>query len=381
MPKVSQLFIWPPTGWYDKPWVEPDDNDAFVKSSRRVCELYSEGLAQADIDGRCREIRFSSHEASPDPDPVHVLVHTDFISGWEMINIAVPKGAADLTPEARGLLVLDTIHGGVLRLAQARGWDPDKVEHVRQHCLARRLDYTWDGRWKASPSRRYDARGEFRLLDYGFGVTRIAIRDRRTGEVVGASREATAYCTHEGFKRSADSLRWKGSDRVRMVPFSSIVGDKGKLVAKLDDLSPWEPWPEVPEVDLDVPRPSVTVVGRGPDAPEQGPEIIVIGGGPMNGVPGRYHKTLDRLLRALRQRGVEWWSGSDRAILEIEYYFEAARPGVILRRRPNLLKATLNRPVSTMRVDAPDELAVADVQALVDAVTRKEGLGPPPDLS
>ena len=68
------------------------------------------------------------------------------------------------------------------------------------------------------------------------------------------------------------------------------------------------------------------------------------------------------------------------AILEIWYDFSAAKPGIALRRSRNRLKATINRPVDTIGALRPGHLAKEDVLALVEAVTLKQGLGPPPRL-
>jgi hypothetical protein len=52
MPLLSDLFVWPPTGHRSSAWVRPADNDAFVKTARRVCELHSEVIASLGIEGR-----------------------------------------------------------------------------------------------------------------------------------------------------------------------------------------------------------------------------------------------------------------------------------------------------------------------------------------
>ena len=100
----------------------------------------------------------------------------------------------------------------------------------------------------------------------------------------------------------------------------------------------------------------------------------------MNGVPLRYSVTLGRLLDRMKEHGEAWWADSDLAILEVEYYFSAAKPGIALRRGRNRLKATINRPVETIGAVRPGQVAKDDVLALVEAITRKQGLGPPPSL-
>ena len=381
MPRLSYVFVWPPTGHRRSAWVRPADNDAFVKTARRVCELYSEAIVSLGIEGRSSEIRFMSDVGPKGQAEVEVTVNTEFLGGFESARVLLPRGIAELAPQARGVLVLDVVHGAVLRLAEARGWDAALLESVRDRCLKRTLDYTWESSWKASSHRRYEARAEFRLLDHGFGTTRIAVRDRRSGDVIGISDEAEAFCTQAGFKRSAGTLHWDGSDRLSMAPFRGLLGQQeGQLTAEVNRLRPWTPWPYLPAVDVHGQGPKVTVTGAGPDAPEQGHEIRIVGGGPMNGVPLRYSVTLGRLLDRIKEHGEAWWADSDLAILEVEYHFSAAKPGIALRKGRNRLKATINRPVETISAARPGKVAKEDVLALVEAITRKQGLGPPPNL-
>ena len=82
----------------------------------------------------------------------------------------------------------------------------------------------------------------------------------------------------------------------------------------------------------------------------------------------------------MKEYGEAWWADSDLAILEVEYDFSAAKPGPALRRGRNRLKATIQRPVETIGAVRPGQVATDDVHALVETVTRRQGLGPPPSL-
>ena len=54
---------------------------------------------------------------------------------------------------------------------------------------------------------------------------------------------------------------------------------------------------------------NVVAEGRGASAPEQPHEIIVVGGGPENGVPKAYMEELDRLLNIVAgETWRHWWS-------------------------------------------------------------------------
>jgi len=208
------------------------------------------------MEGKTSDVQFLCEADLPEGADVEVAVVVAHQSG----RIRLPRGVARLDVQTRALLVLEAVHGGVLRLAQTRGWDLDALEQVRRQCLEERLDFRWNGPWKASPNRALEARGEFRLLDDGFGQTRVAVRDRKTQELVGMSPPAKAYCTSTGFQRSAKTLRWSGSAAVSMTPWSGILGDHGKLGAEIGRLLPWCPWPELEPVDTSSPRPSLQFV-------------------------------------------------------------------------------------------------------------------------
>lgn len=188
---------------------------------------------------------------------VEATVHLHSLGGWEGALIRIPRGIADLSPQSRGLLVLDTVHGSVMRLADSRGWDTESIETVRQHCLRSRLDYRWEGPWKASPSRKLEARGDFRLIDDGFGLARIVVRDRTTHLFLGVSVTEPAFSTTAGFKRSATTLRCAGSTGVSMVPWSGLLGERGTVRADVAHLADWTPRPEYEPIDLSSKRPEI----------------------------------------------------------------------------------------------------------------------------
>ena len=52
VPRLSYVFVWPPTGHRRLRWVRPADRDAFVKTARRVCELYTSALLPLEIENR-----------------------------------------------------------------------------------------------------------------------------------------------------------------------------------------------------------------------------------------------------------------------------------------------------------------------------------------
>ena len=277
----------------------------------------------------------------------------------------------------------------MLRLAEARGWD-GPLDRCRDHALAAGLEYRWDGPWKSSPDRRLQARARFRMLPDGYGRARVEVSDRATGDTVATSEEAVAFCTSQGFRRAASSLRWHGSDRVDLVPYDYVPALRGGEVQLHRESGGWRSHVrdhlEVlspPPGDLDAPPLVVTGRGSGVQAPEEPPRLVYNGGGPTSrGVDG-----FDRHFRAGMRRlcgpaGQAWWqeagiSGS----VTIWYRESGTRPQVRGRQVGEELRVVVERPVGTLvaGADHADE-ARDDVAAVVALLRRRTGLGPHPEL-
>lgn len=83
-------------------------------------------------------------------------------------------------------------------------WAP----HPPEYALDQGLTFVWSTHWKASRDRRHQARATYSIGPDGEGFAAIEIR--RAGEVEPFtwSPRARAFHTHEGFRRSARTLRW-----------------------------------------------------------------------------------------------------------------------------------------------------------------------------
>jgi hypothetical protein len=391
VPSFSYVEVYPPTGFPERPWCgdDPDRDDvhdAFVKSARSVTELYWQALAPLKVPNHCSMLRLACSSSSA--EEVIVTVSTEKFEGMEMGRIHVPRAFLELTHEQRARLVLDAVHGAVLRLAEARGWDPTLFAPCRQHVLDAGLVYRWDALWKSSPDRRHRARARYHLTPDGYGRVRIEVQRREDGTVVAVSQEAVAFSTSRGFQRSARTLRWVGSAAVGLVPYAGLLSahTHGSLRLERDE----DGWhsrcrgdvsvlPLVPGAgDVEVPR--VVVRGVGINAPEQAPRVVLVGGGPMNGVSPTYDDALHTLLRELTgEAGQRWWQ--DAGLRELELWYDYAPPAARVRTRVTgpRLKAVVERPAAEMCA-APKELAAADVRELVAQVRRRTGLGPHPTL-
>ena len=194
------------------------EEDAFERTARSVGELYSEALASLEVHGpRSEMCLFIGHD--PDVAEVKVSVSTDTSGSYESAGVRLPSGVARLPASERQLLVLEIVHGAVLRLAEARGWDLELLGDVRSHVLEADFEFRWDGPWKTSPDRRHRARARYRLPDSGYGRAWIEVTTRN-GDPVVESASALAFNTSDSFRRSAATLRWDGSSAVQLIPYN-----------------------------------------------------------------------------------------------------------------------------------------------------------------
>lgn len=379
MAVLRTVEIWPATGFPHTAWDDDPAVDAIAKTSRRVCERYGEGLAAHEIRSRSASVRFF---AATDPERSDLLVDVHLDSpGDESCFVHLPPGMAELSAQGRAGLVLDVIHGGLLRLAEARGWDTGAFEDARRHTVDHGLSFTWSSAWKSSPGRKLRARACYRIEDDGHSRVTVEIAETSTGHVLGTTPEVLGFSTIEGMKRGAKTLRWDGPGAMRIVgcpdPWGGSLGESRFEIGDLRHPTP-----------VRVPDPTsaeytVTVRGQGSTAPEQEPEIQVIGGGPMNDVPYEYIDALYVLLEEVVDGWTQWWSKADRALLEVWYRFgDDVREGVLVRLNENSVTARISRPTASMLTGRDGvRQAHGDVSDLMARVATRLGLGPHPVLT
>ncbi|SNY71171.1 hypothetical protein [Paractinoplanes atraurantiacus] len=241
MSRLTWINFWPPAGFTDRPWLEHPDEDALVRSSRSVCELYTEAVAPAGLQARHSELRLFCQHA----DDLLLEVDTDRGEGFECARAELPPGIAELPAPTRAALALELVHAAASRLARERGWDQTVLDAARQHALDNGLRFRWQGPPKTSPDRKLTAHPLFVLHDDGFARATIQIRRRADGHPLATSEPApTNLSTSPAFARSARTLRWHGSRKVT----------SDLLTISLDDSPPpSEPAPDAPAEAPDLP--------------------------------------------------------------------------------------------------------------------------------
>lgn len=352
---------------------------AFHAAGIGVCEAFSAALTEQRVSTRLSGVRVFLHLAEPplDDGRAHVEVR-DHKEGFERADAMLPAGVAGLPSDARRLLLLDVLCTVMDRLGELRGWDHRAVPAAREHALESGLTFVWSSPWKASRDRRHQARASYTVGEAGAGLAAVEIRRAGETEPFTWSPPARAWHTVEGFRRSARTLRWSASDTVELVPFAGLFGESGGDVHHSVGMAPAGPdalLRPAPRLADDVPRPSVVLVTKGPDHRE----IRPIGGGPSFDAARLWHDELYRLWGELeRPEWLAWWTPAGVATLELWWSTAAAHDRVVVRRGKERLIARIeHRPGSVWGSDGA-EVARADMEALVAAVARREGLGAPP---
>ncbi len=356
---LRTVEFWPQTGFVDAPWIEDPDEDAFVRSARGIGELYSEGVRPTRVQARHSQLRLHCFDHEPGRTDVEVIVFTEPAEGFEMAGVYLPDGVAALPAPARAALVLDVMHAAALRMAQARGWDPEALEAARAHVVAHDLRFRWVGPAKTSPGRKYLARPVFTITDDGWGRGVVEIRRVADDTLVACSAEMVTAGAASVFRRAAATLRWHGSTTVQIDP------DEGPCVTAV------------------VPLPVVNVRGEGANSPESVPRIVVVGGATDDAVPDVYDTALHLLLDELSEpQWLTWWSAASDDVLEVWYDLVVEHPARISARRGgNKLRVRIERPCADI-LAAPDHVALAytDVQDMLATIRRRANLGTHPEL-
>jgi hypothetical protein len=255
--------------------------DAFLRASRPVCELYSQALATLDVQGYRSMLRLrpwfpeeedpNRYQIDPQEVQVWVLPEKPWEGPGELGTIRGTSAVATLTATGRAALVLEAIHACVLQLAGYRGWDVAQFQGCYDHVLAHDFEYRYESPWKSSPDRRSQARAVYTLTPHdGFGRVTLEVAER-SGDASVRSGEAIAFCTSQGFARSAKTLRWTGSSQVALTPYIALGPASGLLAATLDDSE----WTFEVRDDVSV-RPPVGAVNNDLKAPQQLPRVVAV---------------------------------------------------------------------------------------------------------
>lgn len=400
---MTPMGIWrsvdvvPNCGFADRPWslMGDEDYDAFARSARRVCDLFSAALPSLALPlARNSHLRLFAelltYKPKPPPGtPVTVQIDALEREGFHMGRVTLPDGIATLSPTARGLMALDVLETAGARLAELAGWDKALLRPAVEAVLDANLELRWSGPWKNNPGRTHKARLTYRLDDDGLGRSWVEVTDGRS-----AVATAEQYCPR-GFKHVAKSLRWDGPDTVEFEPpdgshlapahaapaRTRAEADAGAAPARaaIAALTP-SPRP-IPGIDPDTPRPSTGIERR---LPEEPPLIAALGGGGTFNVPEPFAQAMRQTLQQLTTRQWwAWWQDAGLGRLELNFVLTSSVTTTArkVRKANGMITALIEMPDTSVLPDEDHATRARDeVVALMAKVRQRGGLGPHPTI-
>src|SRR5580765_1145107 len=399
MAMLRDIYFYPPMGVVDQPWGEyPPPLDRLVRTARRVCERYAEGLRAAGITSvgpglltihPDQETQAVSEGRGSEPA---VTVLTGRPDGCELARCRVPAGVEDLAAQSRARLVLALIDAAMAELGRARGWDAAKLRQAHDHVISHDLGFTWTSPWKSSRTRAHRVQVRVNLDDDGYGRL-LVVFAQRDGTMVGAVGPFVAFSTVEGFKRSWATVRWNEDDTgVRLTPYSGLFGLTGPAVTVLvEEARRLDPVPLLPDGPpstwhvriLDFSRAGLSGGELPTEIDGSAHHIRFLGGGPTDLASADYLKALHHLLvQATDPPWQRWWSVSPHSLLEIGYRLREAAPVPSVHAGRRCVTARINRPAHT-QLQGRDGLEQArnDVVVLFERIRTRFNLAELPPLA
>lgn len=269
--KLGYLWFWPDAGQFGQPWSDNPEQDAFVRTSRRVTERYSEPLGELDFNARRWSQKLS---VWPVADLVgekvgdRVVVHVHHLPRREQVAHAfVPTAIIDLAPQQRARVVLEVVDAAMQSIGGRLGWPAEALTQARLRALDHHLEFEMKGTWNQNPTLDRRVRLVARIADDGWSDMCFEVADEATGRSLGfTSIEKSPANALGKFQDSIGELRWADAATVQRPDAWKVqTGTEwgGVVSADIEDLRPWpvviRPVPERSPLSVEVRE---TVHGR-----------------------------------------------------------------------------------------------------------------------
>jgi hypothetical protein len=392
-PTLRDVHFWPDTGWPDHRWYPSDldddtygpvlDMDALLRGSRKVTELLGERLAEEGITMPFASIRLMPGLPSASGD-LEVEVSDHMAGGEDIAHVHVPVGFHDLDVRERDALVLLMWRETLKRLVARRGGDPAAVDRAAD--AARRDDHEVPrrGPWKQDRTRSRRMRLVGVLRDDGFLRLRVEVEELRGERSSLLSDEMVGGSSYWSFDRAARSLRWTSSTTVVGISVPGIIlGDRGSFAFDVVTGAVEVRGGHADPLPIEPTGPATSIGFRFLEKPAD--HIDVMWGSAVydfDDVPEEYEEERERigdLLESPAWRG--WWKAVDVDEVRCVYDFSADEASSVVRFTGRGLSVSIKRPTATIPTGAAaTELALADVEAVLDRVATRRRIGPSPSL-
>lgn len=229
MPFDTVMF-YPQSGWRFRLWDPELDNDALLRTSRAICERYSEKLVTRRIAHRPTSLVITCSEQ---PEPLPRIAGRFDLRGsrrpsWEAGHVAVPSGFASWELDRRRQEILDALHSICLEMATQAALNREDFEAAKQHTLDHFCQYKWAGPWRTSPGRRWRARCAFSIEPDGYGRTWVEFESLKSGATT-VSQTMWAPTVSSSFRRSSKTFRWFTKDSIAYIP---VMGKIAPLIGQ-----------------------------------------------------------------------------------------------------------------------------------------------------
>jgi hypothetical protein len=246
MSKLGYVWFWPDAGHRGEPWAESAAEDAFLRTSRRVTERYSEALDGLGLQALrwSQKISVSSAGEFSEKLSSRVVVDLHHLPRREHVARAyVPPEVVEMTPQSRARLVLEVVDAAVQCIGARRGWPAPALEHVLQHALDHDLEFEMKGPWTLNPTHDRRIRPVARIADDGWSDLSFEVADEASGDSLGFTRVVRSPANAlSKFQDTVKELRWADPTTVERrdgwtVQSGTTWGDFESF--DIEELRPW----------------------------------------------------------------------------------------------------------------------------------------------
>jgi hypothetical protein len=306
------------------------------------------------------------------------------MAGEDLTHVHAPAGFHALDVRERDALVLLMWRETLKRLVARRGGDPAAVDRAAD--AARRDDHEVPrrGPWKQDRSRSRRIRLVGVLRDDGFLRLRVEVEELRGERSSLLSDEMVGGSSYWSFDRAARSLRWTSSTTVVGISVPGIIlGDRGSFAFDVVTGAVEVRGGHADPLPIELTDPATSIGFRFLEKPAD--HIDVMWGSAVyyfDDVPEEYEEERERIGDLLESPAWrEWWKAVDVDEVSCVYAFSADKASSVVRFTGRGLSVGIKRPTATIPTGAAGaELALADVEAVLDRVATRRRIGPSPFL-
>lgn len=383
MPKLTTVWLWPGSGFADRRWtgdgVGSAEENAFFRTSVRVCASFSEQLVDAAVEARHSEIRFFA-QLGTGPELIVDVVERIF-EGFECARFTIPPGVHLFSSAQRAELIARAVETAVVRLAALRGWNAQAISAAMQRARESGYRFEWSSQWKSNQKRSWRARLVAEIADDGYARIRVQSQ-RLPGEATQLSEQVRGGTSHNSLKRAARTMQWLDVDTFAFGTQAHVDSTVGTVNVVTNQLTcePELVEPLANELDGQY---------RGEDLPTvtlaAAPELdLGTGYGPTSSRTDAYVAEAYGLHERMENdaQWLAWWKLTGAREVWAPVWFTAPSFKLLVRSAGHRLTATRYRPADTIPLDAEAarQLARSDLLALVERVQKRFTLIEPPPL-